>query len=183
MQGRLREFLAFPWIRAALAGLGAAILCLLAAIAFWWPARTGLQELGAELETLAQRRTRLSAETTLARTVKDQETALVTVRQKLGQKASQNEVMGSLQALAEACGVRILEQKSVDTDRASRNVIRYMVSAEGDYKSLRWFIAEIPAKSPGLTAITSIRLGAGQSEGRLQAVLELSSYAGAGYSK
>jgi hypothetical protein len=176
LPGSVRETLLYPRIRMGLAALAAAAVLLTAAAGWWLTCRGALQAERAEAAILDQRRERLLGDIEQARLIKTREKELTEIRRKLERPADANDIMGGLQALAESCRVRIIEQRSIVGGAGPDAVVRTQMAVEGDYAGIRRYLAEIPVHTPALTVVGSMRMKPGASGRTVSAELELFSY-------
>lgn len=165
----------YPPVTRSLFLFAISLLVLIISAALWWPTHHAVRDLTAQIKLLELRRTYLLAEAELANTLTAQRATLIDLKQKMAAHANQVDLMAQMQTLAESCGVRILEHKSLE-DTSIAGATRYSIIAEGRYAGIRQFLAEITPTSPRLTAIRNVRLRKAELAPLVKAEIELISY-------
>jgi hypothetical protein len=157
----------------------AAFLLLLSAAGYSLTAGKAMKSARAESSILGEQRERLLSNLEEVRLIKERESELLIIKSKMARQSSANEIMGSLQGLAEACGIRIVEHRAFNNGGdGKQNMLRTQMAVEGSYAGIRRYLAEIPMHVSAFTAIGSLRIKPGMSERMLSVELEMFSYNG-----
>lgn len=172
---RLRPVLAYPPLKGSVLLLGAALLVLTLVFVSWVPAHYERNALQRRQVVLAEQRAQLLAEMELSRLVLAQHALIMDIRQKLAANTPPADMMAQIQALADSCDIHLIEHRSPE-ETGLTGTERYLITAEGNYAGIRRFLAELPAKSPRLTTIKTVRLGKALAGSLVHAEIELVTY-------
>lgn len=161
-----------PVARAGLWAVLAAMVLVVLALAWWWPAQRAEQGLNNDITAKRRALVQMQQADELLRRYETARKAVPLLEKKLEQSISQAQLVESLARLARQRGVRVISE-TYDEGRSTggQALLLAELTVQGSYTMLRDFLRDLPGL-PMWTEVQEVRLegarGAAQIKGRIR---------------